>query len=136
MILNNYAIKSDILGALASGLCLVHCMATPFLFIAQSTTVVRSCHDTSPAWWSAIDFVFVGITYFAVRQSGINSSKPWMKFALYTAWALLSLAVFNEKFHFIELSTWWKYSLAFGLISLHLYNLKFCRCNGDSCCVS
>ncbi len=28
--------ESDIVGAVASGLCALHCIATPFLFIAQS----------------------------------------------------------------------------------------------------
>ena len=28
--------KSDLWGAFASGLCLIHCLATPFIFLAQA----------------------------------------------------------------------------------------------------
>jgi hypothetical protein len=35
----------DILGACASGLCLIHCIATPFLFVAQ--TGLHKVHERS-----------------------------------------------------------------------------------------
>jgi len=125
--------KSDLVGAFASGLCVIHCIATPFLFIAQSCSV-DACCGTSPAWWSSIDYIFIGITFVAVYQSGKNTSKPWLRYAMYTCWALLSILVFNEKFLVIPLSAWWKYLTAFGLIGLHLYNLKYCQCAEDECC--
>lgn len=125
--------KSDLLGAVASGLCMLHCIATPLLFIAQSCSV-NSCCESSPAWWSSIDYLFIGITFFAVYQSGKNTSRPWMKYALYAVWALLSLLVLNEKIAFFHISEWWKYLAAISLITLHLYNLKFCHCSEETCC--
>ncbi len=128
--------KSDVVGAIASGLCAIHCIATPFLFIAQSCSTQTSCCASGPTWWSAIDYIFIVITFFAVYQSGINSSKSWMKYALMTLWLLLSLLVLNGKFNVLNISELWKYLMAFSLISLHLYNLKFCKCEDETCCIT
>lgn len=127
------ASKSDLVGAIASGLCVLHCCATPFIFIAQSCST-NSCCKSGPAWWSSIDYIFIVITFFAVYQSGLNSSKPWMKHALFSIWIILTILVLNEKLTNFQISELWKYLTAFGLISLHLYNLKFCRCSGENCC--
>lgn len=126
--------KSDMIGASASALCAVHCIATPFLFVAQSCHV-ETCCNAGPGWWSAIDYIFVGITFAAVFFSAQNSAKMWMKYALYASWVLLTALVINEKFALVPLAEEWKYGSAFALISLHLYNRKFCRCGSDSCAV-
>ena len=126
--------KSDIIGASASALCAVHCMATPFLFVVQSCHV-DACCDASPGWWSAIDYAFIGITLAAVFFSARNSSRMWMKYALYASWVILTFFIVNEKMTWLSLAEEWKYGAAFGLISLHLYNRKFCRCTDDGCCV-
>ena len=89
-------LRSDIVGAAASGLCMIHCMATPLLFIAQSCSV-SGCCETSPQWWSSIDYLFIGVTAFAVQQSGLNTTKPIIKYALYATWVLLTLLILNEK---------------------------------------
>lgn len=127
--------KSDVLGAVASGLCVLHCIATPFLFIAQGCAM-SGCCESSPTWWSSIDYLFIGITFFAVYQSGLNTTKPWLKYAMYTTWIVLTCLVLNEKLAIFNLSAWLKYMAAFALITLHLYNLKFCKCNEESCCAT
>lgn len=127
--------QSDIVGAVASGLCALHCIATPFLFIAQSCSATGCC-ESGPTWWSLIDYLFIGITFFAVYHSGKKSSKSWLKHVLFTIWGILSFLVINEKVHFLNISESWKYLTAFGLISLHMYNLKYCQCSEKSCCVS
>jgi hypothetical protein len=73
--------KSDVLGVLASGLCLIHCIATPFIFVAQ--TCSASCCSVAPTWWSTIDYVFLGISFFAIYWSVQNTSKNWIKYALW-----------------------------------------------------
>ncbi|MEM8906348.1 MAG: MerC domain-containing protein [Bacteroidota bacterium] len=127
--------QSDILGAMASGLCVLHCIATPFLFLAQSCSV-SGCCESGPTWWSSIDYLFIGITFFAVYQSSKNTNQLWLKYAMYSTWMLLSLFVLNEKVTLLPLSEWWKYSSAFGLIALHLYSLKFCQCADEACGVT
>ena len=127
-------IQSDLIGVIASGLCAIHCIVTPFLFLAQSCSSTSCCGST-PSWWSSIDYLFIGITFLAVYQSGKNSSKSWIKYGLLVIWGLLSVLVLNEKFNLLNIAEGWKYLTAVGLICLHLYNLKFCRCSEESCCV-
>jgi hypothetical protein len=110
----------------------VHCIATPFIFVAQSCHV-DACCDASPGWWSAIDYVFVGITFAAVFFSARQSAHQWIKISLYASWVILTALVFNEKMDWIALADEWKYGAAFALISLHLYNRRFCQCGDDSC---
>lgn len=131
----NASKKSDMLGALASGLCMIHCLATPILFVVQSCSVEKSCCSGGPSWWSAIDYIFVGITFFAVYHSGKTTSKQWMKYALYGTWALLTILIINEKTGFVAISALWKYMAGFLMIGTHIYNLRYCQCKGEACCV-
>lgn len=126
--------QSDILGALASGLCAIHCMATPFLFIAQSCSTTSACCESGPWWWSSIDYIFIAITFFAVYHSGQHSTKMWVKNTLYAVWGLLTVLVLNEKASFLPIPVTFKYISAFSLIGLHMYNLKYCRCSEESVC--
>ena len=131
--IKNTAIKSDWVGSTATALCAVHCLATPFIFVAQSCSASKCC-ESSPFWWSAIDYIFIAITFLAVYQSSKNTSKSWMKYGLYASWIILTALVLNEKTGLLNLSAWWKYISAAVMIFLHMYNLKFCQCAGDSCC--
>ena len=135
MLLNRSLPQSDIIGAAASTLCVIHCMATPLLFVVQSSAV-NACHSAGPGWWNAIDYLFIGITFFAVYYSVKNTSKEWMKYALYGSWILLSIFVVNEKFHLVPMAEMWKYGAAFTLVGLHLYNRKYCQCADDGCCTT
>ena len=137
MILLNTEIKknnSDFIGAFASGLCLIHCIATPFIFIAQ--TCSATCCETAPLWWTAIDFLFIGISLFAVYWSVRNSSKSWMKYSLWISWALLCLVILNERIELLQLPELSIYFPAIALVILHLYNRKYCKCKDDSCCTN
>ena len=53
--------KSDALGAIASGLCILHCLATPFFFIASACSL--SCCNNAPLWWQWMDYVFLGFRF-------------------------------------------------------------------------
>jgi len=125
--------NSDFIGAFASGLCLIHCIATPILFIAQ--TCSATCCTGAPTWWSNIDFLFIGISFFAILCSVKNSSKPWVKSALWFSWFALCLAIINEKINLFHISEFIIYIPAIALVILHLYNKKYCNCKGDKCCV-
>ncbi len=123
--------NSDSIGALASGLCLLHCIATPFIFVAQ--TCAASCCDAAPVWWQSIDFLFIGVSLFAVYWSVKFSTKQWIKNALWSSWLLLSFLIINEKTEFIHAPEWMIYIPAMALITLHLYNRKYCICKDESC---
>jgi len=125
--------RSDSIGALASGLCLIHCIATPFIFLAQTCSAI--CCDTAPAWWTSIDFLFIGISFFAVYRSAKNTSKIWMSTTLWISWIALCLVILNEKLALISLPESTIYIPAIALVLLHLYNRKYCQCKDDTCCV-
>ena len=116
--------KSDVIGSSASLLCLIHCIATPFLFVAQAEISTHS--ETHPFWWGALDIFFLIISYLAVWWSGQTTSKKWMRSSLWMSWILLAVIVLNEKLSVFSLPEEAIYLPAVGLIILHLYNRKYC----------
>ncbi|MCP4440052.1 MAG: MerC domain-containing protein [Aureispira sp.] len=124
--------KSDLFGAAASSLCLIHCLATPFIFVAQSCSA--SCCTDSPIWWSAIDYMFLVISFLAIYWSVRTTSSQAIKYGLWGSWLLLLAVLLNEKMDWIHLSYGTNYLPAIALISLHLYNKKYCQCAGEECC--
>ena len=126
--------NSDFIGALSSGLCLIHCIATPFIFLAQTSVATHS--TDVPIWWSAIDILFIMISFFAVHWSTKNSSKSWVIRALWVSWVLLCAGILNEKFEILHLPEIVIYIPAIALIIFHLYNKKYCRCKNENCCAS
>ncbi|WP_353778379.1 MerC family mercury resistance protein [Winogradskyella sp. 3972H.M.0a.05] len=131
---NRLAIRSDSLGAMASGLCLLHCIATPLLFIAQ--TCSASCSEAAPIWWQWIDYIFLSISFFAVYHSARTTSSEIMKVALWVSWSFLFVVILNEKLQWLPLPGATIYVAALILVALHLYNLKFCQCKTDNCCTN
>ncbi|MAU15060.1 MAG: hypothetical protein CMH46_05915 [Muricauda sp.] len=124
--------KPDIIGALVSSLCVVHCIATPFIFVAH--TSVLDHHDIAPVWWTGMDFLFLMVSFFAVIRSVKNTSKSYMRFALWASWFLLLLLIMNEKLHWAHISETFIYLNGFALAALHIYNLRYCQCKNDKCC--
>ncbi len=126
--------KTDKIGILASTLCMIHCIATPFLFLSSSCS--STCCESSPNWYSSLDFLFLLISLFAIYQSSKNSSKIWMKYAMWTSWGLLLAILLNEKIHLYSLFEYAIYFPALALVILHIYNLKYCQCKTDACCTN
>ncbi|MBL6644721.1 MAG: MerC domain-containing protein [Flavobacteriaceae bacterium] len=116
--------NSDIIGSTASFLCLVHCVATPFIFAAQAGLANQS--DEHPLWWGFLDIVFLIISFFAVLWTGKYTSKKWITKALWFSWGVLAFIVLNEKLSLFPLTELAIYLPAVSLIVLHLYNRKYC----------
>ncbi|WP_431158085.1 MerC domain-containing protein [Winogradskyella poriferorum] len=114
--------KSDTLGVLASGLCLVHCIATPFIFLAQTGSATIG--SSAPAWWGFIDIILVLISFYAVYWSANSSTNKWVKNGLWINWVGLCLIILNEKIHLLAIPEFAIYIPAIALIVLHLYNKK------------
>lgn len=121
--------KSDVSGAVASAFCMIHCLVTPFLFIAN--TQVVGVHGEAPLWWRSIDFVFLVISFLAVYRSAQASTKSWMKPALWLSWVALFILIVNEKFALVHLAEFMIYIPALLLIVLHLYNRRHCQHKSD-----
>lgn len=129
--------KSDTLGAFASGLCLVHCLITPVLFIVQTCTNVCCANgDVVPSWWTALDYIFLGVSLLAIFWSVKTTSKNWIKYALWISWGLLFFVIMNERFALMTINKYLGYVPALLLVSLHLYNRRYCQCNEDKCCTA
>jgi len=126
--------KPDTLGAVASALCLVHCIATPFIFLAHVTSAC--CSTSVPLWWQSVDYIFLIISFIAVYHSTLTTSKDFMKLALWVSWLLLFTIIINERFELLYIPKYLQYIPALALVTLHIYNLKFCQCKNETCCTN
>jgi hypothetical protein len=124
--------KPDTIGAIVSTLCVVHCLLTPLLFVAQSYTAIHS-HGT-PFWWKNLDYLFILISIIAVYESTKKSTNKLIKAGLWMSWIMLFLLILNEKLVWIELDEIITYSVALTLSMLHIYNLNYCQCETENCC--
>lgn len=127
---------SDMLGSFASTLCLLHCLATPFLFLTQATTASFGSHAHAPFWWNIIDVVLLVVSLAAVYWTSKNTSLRWIKYSLFANWVALTILIITERLHLFHISEWLIYIPAIGLIFLHEYNRRFCSCKGDACCTN
>jgi len=125
--------KPDTVGAIASSLCVIHCLMTPLLFAAQSLTAVHD-HHSAPVWWQNLDFLFIIISFIAIYQSTKNSNNISIRYALWINWFTLFFLILNEKTEWFSLAEIITYIVAFTLASLHIYNLNYCQCKSDDCC--
>ena len=132
--MNLTIIKPDKIGVIASSLCLVHCIITPFIFIAKSCSA--SCCDTSPVWWQWIDYIFLVISFFAVYQSTKTTSKKIMKRLLWISWSIFFISIVNERLNLFLAPQMLMNYAAITLVVLHLYNLNYCQCQTDKCCLN
>lgn len=127
----NNGFYADNIGMASSSLCLVHCMITPFIFIAHACTT--KCCGESPFWWKAIDFLFLVISFIAVYFAAKNSSKRWVRITFYILFGALSFLTMNHHREIFKLPLQLNYASAFLLCSLHLYNKKYCK-RSNHCC--
>lgn len=126
--------KADIWGATASSLCIIHCVATPFIFITQACTA--TCCESTPVWWRFIDYFFLVISFLAIYRSTQTTVVNWIRTALWLSWISLFLVIMNEKIEWISLPEVVNYIPAIALTLLHLYNQKYCQCNQGKCCTN
>lgn len=130
----SYLFHPDRLGVIASTLCLIHCLATPFIFVAQSCAI--SCCASAPSWWVYFDYLFLTISFFAIRRSAQMTKYKSMKYALLISWSVLFVLIVNESIGMFVLNKNLVYIMAIVLSLLHIYNLNFCKCNEQSCCTT
>lgn len=125
--------KPDTFGAIASAICLVHCVATPLIFIVSSCSL-KGCNNT-PLWWKSIDYIFLIISLIAIYFSTKTSTNNTVKVLLWLSWTLLFTVIINEKMNWFYLPEYSIYIPATLLIVAHMYNLKYCKCSTDKCCI-
>lgn len=127
-------LKSDLLGTFASSLCLVHCIATPFLFMAQASSA--TFFSGPPTWWKSIDYIFLAISFFAIFWSTKTTTLNWIKPLLWISFTVLAAIILNEKLALFPIPEILIYFPAIALVMLHLYNRKHCKCATENCCIN
>jgi len=124
--------KPDTIGSIASTLCLIHCIATPFIFITQACTM--SCCADAPIWWQSIDYIFILISFFAIYRSTQTSSNKNIKIALWLTWFVFFISILNKTLQVFDISAYFVYGAGILLALLHLFNLRYCQCSDETCC--
>ncbi len=124
----------DSIGIIASSLCMIHCVGTPFIFIAKACST--TCCSDAPNWWIMIDYLFVIISFLAIYFISKKLTIVWLKIAFWATWVVLLFSILNHSFEITYLPKNFIYIPSFTIIALHFYNLKFCKCQGQSCCAS
>ena len=125
-------IPYDNIGIIASVLCMIHCIGTPFLFFAKAC--VGTCCADSPIWWQVIDYLFLIISFTAIYFITKNTTIKWLKFVFWTTWFILFITLLDHSFAFNFTPKNFIYIPATLIVGLHFYNIKFCECNDTDCC--
>jgi len=126
-------INSDYLGIFASSVCIIHCAITPLLFLTQAQLLNASF--LTPEAWKSLNYLFLAFSALAVYRSFQNSTNFYVKWLLIFSWIALSGFILNELFEVVHLAEAFTYIPAASLCGLHIYNLKYCQCDDDDCCV-
>ena len=126
--------NSDRIGVVSSGLCMLHCFATPFLFLSQSSLIFISVDFT--LIWFILNYFFLFISFIAIYHSVKNSTNRFIRIFLYLFWLVLSGLIINESLEIFSIPEAATYFSASSLICLHIYNLRYCRCDDEDCCAS
>lgn len=114
----------DFVGVIASLLCLIHCIVTPFLFLSSVLIVIppHGHNDEFPLIWSALEICFLALSYWSVRQTSRKTNLSWISYALHIAWSLLAVSVLFELADIHVLGEFLKYASTSFLIVLHFYH--------------
>ena len=126
-------IYTDHLGVLYGVLCMAHCAFTPFLFLSQVQLILT--YSEFPFLWNSLNILFLTLSFSAVYFSSIYSSNKYVKIMMFLFWGLLTFTILNELFELYHIQEFYAYLFATTLCVLHIYNLKYCRCVDDNCCV-
>ncbi len=130
--MDRLSIPYDSIGIMASTLCTIHCVVTPFIFIAKACTA--TCCSDAPAWWLMIDYLFLVISFLAIFFISKNLTKKWLLTAFWTSWFVLLFTIANHSIEIINLPSYFIYLPSISIVVLHFYNLQFCKCQNETCC--
>ena len=132
--MNKVVLPYDSVGIIASTLCMIHCIGTPFIFIAKACSA--TCCADAPLWWLVIDYIFLFISFIAIYFINKNLKIRWLKNAFWFSWFVLLFTILNHSLQILDIHKNFIYIPAFSIIALHFYNLQFCKCKNESCCTN
>ncbi len=127
VLLKKYA---DHVGIAASGLCLVHCLAMPFVtaFWLQNDHCAAGNDCCDHATGFNYDYLFVVFSALAVWLASSHCSRLWLKAMMWACFTVLAAGLLLE--HRIEGAHTATLFAAVGLAAAHFLNWRYCRlCN-------
>ena len=124
--------NSDYLGAVTGILCIIHCIITPLLFMINAELATKN----TLFGLQMIGYLFLIISFFAVYKSALNTTNKIVKVLFFVFWSFLLFLILNESFGVFRIAETFTFISAFSLSALHIYNLNYCQCADENCCVS
>lgn len=116
----NFNFKSDYIGMLSAGLCLIHCIFLPILFAMRAVDFEHEIEGHFK--W---DYLFLAFSFYAVYHSAKHSPSPLIKVLLWFTFSVLTLCIFLEGtskiFEYIIILA------SIGLVVIHLINIRYCQ---------
>lgn len=119
----------DYLGIFGSGLCLLHCLATPVLIFTRPYFQEKVSNGVENHYW---DYLFLLVCFVAVFSTTLHleSKKIATSFWLFFVPFAISI-LFEEDFKYLDFVG---YGSSIGLIVTHLINIKHCKkCQTKNC---
>ena len=119
---SSYSTGADRLGIASAVVCTIHCLVIPALFTLKysvSTHINNHFAEGFPSWWSALDYLFLVVSFIAVYHAASHAAARGVKRFLWLFWACLAVAIFFEK----DLH-WMSYIASIGLVSTHITNIR------------
>ena len=126
-ILPNGLYRSDVFGAIANGLCLVHCMITPIIFAVKP--VLDNAFLGQAQWghyWASLDYAFWIISFVAVWISARNTSNRKIKWAFWVAWFVFAVGIILGA-NSVEIGSWLMHIGSLSLLLAHIKNYQYCQ---------
>ena len=124
-------LQYDKIGIISSTLCMIHCIGTPFIFIAKSCSA--TCCSDAPTWWLMIDYLFLIIAFFAIFHTTNSSTSQWLKILFWTTWTILLFSIADHTFSYYIFPKNFSYFPGICIVALHFYNLKINKCENKDC---
>ncbi len=115
--------KADYIGIAGSVLCLIHCVATPFLLVGSALTP----HHHLTIGFLSLDYLFIAVNVIAVFFATRHYAPPVIKRALWGFLLLFAASLLLEHvsgvFHYVG------YLASAGLVITHIINIRQHRLN-------
>ena len=124
--------NSDYIGAISGFMCIIHCIITPLLFIFNA----ELASEQTLFGLQLTGYIFLIISFFAVYKSALNTTNNIVKVLFFVFWSFLLFLILNESFGVFRIAETFTFISAFSLSALHIYNLKYCQCKDENCCVN
>lgn len=109
--------KADIVGIIASSICIIHCVLTPLIAIIFSELIKEK--------YELLNYFFLFISLVSVVLSVKSTKHPFIKSLLIYFWIQLSVGLFFEDKNIVFSIL--MYFSAIGLIGTHVLNIKGCN---------